>query len=291
MKKRAIRLAGLLLGILPIVLQAQITINIVHPDEVLKAEPIEKELFTVQYQTAFVSDTLRPDRKIQEVMMLKVGTKSSVYYSYSRFHVDSLIEADKASGASNEVIQEHLKQNMGTISYQIYKNYPAGKVTTLDAIASSRFRCEEKNEQPEWQLWPDTLTILSYPCRKATCRFKGREYEAWYTPEIPRSEGPWKLQGLPGLILKANDIRNQYTFECTGIQKNTDGQMIQIRASGYEPISRKNLNKIYERYNADPMGYIASTSPNVTVIMTGEDGKPMKAPKNVPYNPIELSDK
>ena len=44
--------------------------------------------------------------------------------------------------------------------------------------------------------------------------------EAWYTPEIPRSEGPWKLQGLPGLILKASDSRQHYTFVCTGIGRS-----------------------------------------------------------------------
>ena len=174
---------------------AQVNIRVYDINDVLKAKPIDQLLFTVQYQTAFVSDTLSPDKRTEETMMLKVGSQSSVYYSYARFRTDSLIEADKAAGASLEIISEHLKQSNGYVNDQIYKNYPKGKTTTLDQLAASRFRCEEPVERPEWTLYPDTTTVLSYTCRKATCHFRGREYEAWYTPEIPRSEGPWKLQG------------------------------------------------------------------------------------------------
>jgi hypothetical protein len=41
-------------------------------------------------------------------------------------------------------------------------------------------------------------------CKKATTNFRGRYWEAWYTEEIPIGQGPWKLCGLPGMILKAN---------------------------------------------------------------------------------------
>ena len=289
--KKVILCILFLVSLLPETGSAQLTIHVVDSDEMTKSEPIEKELFTVQYQTAFAPDSSKPDKKITETMMLKVGAKSSVYYSYARFRMDSVLEADIAAGASQEVILEHVKQNKGVVSYQIFKNYPTGKVTTLDVLASTRFRCEETNEAPEWQLLPDTATLLSYSCRKADCRFKGRDYEAWYTPDIPRSEGPWKLYGLPGLILKASDTRNHYTFECTGIEQSENEEMIRIRAAGYEPVSRKNLNKIYERYNADPIGYMAQTSPNVKITLRGEDGRSMKAPKNLPYNPIELAEK
>ena len=166
---------------------AQVTINIFNLNDVLRAKPIDETRFTVQYQTTSMPDTLQPDKKEEETLMLKVGNKCSVYYSYAKFLTDSVLEADKAAGASQEVINEHLQQYSSKTNAQVYKNYPAGKTTTLDALAASRFRCEEKEERPEWTLLPDTMTILSYPCRKATCHFKGRHYEAWYTPEIPKS--------------------------------------------------------------------------------------------------------
>ena len=162
---------------------AQVTINIFNLNDVLRAKPIDETRFTVQYQTTSMPDTLQPDKKEEETLMLKVGDKCSVYYSYAKFLTDSVLEADKAAGASQEVINEHLQQYSSKTNAQVYKNYPAGKTTTLDALAASRFRCEEKEERPEWTLLPDTMTIRSYPCRKATCHFKGC---LLYTSPSPR---------------------------------------------------------------------------------------------------------
>lgn len=283
--KQFLVLAGLLLGSLQT--GAQIRFNVYNLSDVMKSKAIDKVLFTVQYQTTSVSDSLKPEKKADEAMMLKVGPKSSVYYSYAYFHTDSLLEADKASGASQEVINEHLKQAGGGASLRVYKNYPEGKTTVLDAVGMSRFRCEEQTERPQWTLLPDTMTFLSYTCNKAVCHFRGRDYEAWYTPEIPRSEGPWKLQGLPGLILKATDSRGHFTFVCSGIEKAREGETIRFGGSDYEPVSRKDLRKIYERFAADPIGYIKETSPSVQITVKGEDGRPF-TPKNMPFNPMEL---
>jgi GLPGLI family protein len=265
------------------------TINVVTTDEILKSDSIDEVLFMAQYEMTSVPDTSRRDRTLTETMMLKAGSKSSVFYSYARYLTDSVVEADKASGAPIDLIMEHAKQYQSHISYKIYKNYPAGKVTTLEQLVMSRFRCEEKNDAPQWELLPDTMTILTYLCRKAVCRFKGRDYEAWFAPDIPRSEGPWKLYGLPGLILKAQDARKEYVFECTGLVQGKPGDAIMFGASGHEPVSRKSLNQMFERYAADPIGYISSSTPNMTVHIRNESGESIH-PKNMPYNPIELSE-
>ncbi|MDR2120592.1 MAG: GLPGLI family protein [Tannerella sp.] len=268
---------------------AQIVINIVNPDEALKSEPIDEVLFTAQYEMTSVADTAQRDRTEKEMMMLKAGARSSVFYSYAKYLTDSVIEADKASGASVDVIVEHINKYRSRINYKIYKNYPNGKTTTLEHLAINRFRCEENNDVPRWELFPDTATLLGYTCRKAVCRFKGRDYEAWFTEDIPRSEGPWKLQGLPGLILKAQDARREYVFECVALIQGKPGDSIAFGASGHEPISRKDLNRLFERYAADPAGYIASAAPNVKVQIRNKEGEAI-SPKNTPYNPIELSE-
>ena len=148
-------------------------------------------------------DTLQPDKKEEETLMLKVGDKCSVYYSYAKFLTDSVLEADKAAGASQEVINEHLQRYSSKTNAQVYKELSGGKDHDLGCPCRQSLSLRGKGGAPEWTLLPDTMTILSYPCRKATCHFKGRHYEAWYTPEIPKSEGPWKLCGLPGLIPKS----------------------------------------------------------------------------------------
>ena len=70
----------------------------------------------------------------------------------------------------------------------------------------------------EWILLNDYKKIRGFICQKATCYFRGRNYTVWYTNQIPISAGPWKLFGLPGLILNAKDEEGMVKFEVTNIQ-------------------------------------------------------------------------
>ncbi|MBQ3610561.1 MAG: GLPGLI family protein, partial [Bacteroidaceae bacterium] len=202
---------------------------------------------------------------------------------------DSVLTADYKAGASQETITQHAQAyGYSSVSYQIFKNHPMGKVTTIDRLATTNILCEEDNECPEWQLHSDTMTILSYPCQKATCRFRGRDYTAWYTMEVPVSDGPWKLYGLPGLILKAEDSRGHFSFTCTGLEQSRDAKPILIHTKGREKLSRKELDKMYERFYSDPIGFMEATSPNVKINITDGQGNPIKK-FSEPYNPIEIN--
>lgn len=267
---------------------AQVTMRIGNPNETLTADSIDNVQFIAQYKLLFIADPSSPDKVTDETVMLKVGSKSSLFYSYTKFVTDSIF-SEGMKRNNGQFSMDHGGRNPGKISYQILKNFPAGKVTTLDEIAINRFRCEETNDVPQWELLEETDTVLSYPCQKARCTFKGRDFEAWFTTEIPRSEGPWKLHGLPGLILKAEDSQKHYVFECIGIEQSKGNEPLLFTGGKYEPISRKNLNKIYERFAKDPIGYIQSTSPNVKMVVKNESGESIR-PKNQPYNPIELTD-
>lgn len=263
----------------------------VDTSSIFNQDSIDTQRIKVQYEMTYLQDTVSEDAKPgQETLMLEIGKEYSKCYSYNFYVRDSLLIADAQAGASKETMLQHAAAiGDSQISYQIFKHYPAGKVTTLDRLATTNFLCEEKEEMPEWTVLPDTATLLSYPCQKATCRFKGRNYTAWYTMEIPISEGPWKLYGLPGLIIKAEDDKKHYTFSCTGIEQCKTPKPILINLKGREKVSRPNLNKMYERMAKDPMSFIASTAPNVKVSVTDEHGNPMKS-FSIPYNPIELSE-
>lgn len=69
----------------------------------------------------------------------------------------------------------------------------------------------------EWELSDETKEVNQFPCQKATCSFRGRNFTAWFTSKIPISLGPWKFNGLPGLILEVYDDKNEYYFEAQAI--------------------------------------------------------------------------
>jgi len=64
----------------------------------------------------------------------------------------------------------------------------------------------------DWNITSTTKIIGKFTCIKAKAHFRGREYTAWYTMSIPLPYGPWKLQGLPGLILEAYDTHKEVYF-------------------------------------------------------------------------------
>ena len=70
-------------------------------------------------------------------------------------------------------------------------------------------------ENIDWEILPQKRLIGNIKCQLAKAMVRGRKYNAWFAPEIPLSLGPWKLQGLPGLILaaKAEDNQVEFRFE------------------------------------------------------------------------------
>lgn len=95
---------------------------------------------------------------------------------------------------------------------------------------------------PKWEMLSGDTTIVGYPCKKAKTTFRGRTWIVWYTMDIPYHDGPWKLYGLPGLVLKANDIKGDFIFNCIGIEKGKM-QPIILRKAKYVKCTPEELEK------------------------------------------------
>tara|TARA_R110001606_G_scaffold363567_1_gene517784 strand:+ start:178 stop:975 length:798 start_codon:yes stop_codon:yes gene_type:complete len=78
--------------------------------------------------------------------------------------------------------------------------------TNAFSLTSRVYYVKEKRPELNWQFEKKTKKIGNFNCNKATVEFRGRKYIAWYTQDIPLPYGPWKLQGLPGMILEAESV-------------------------------------------------------------------------------------
>jgi GLPGLI family protein len=76
----------------------------------------------------------------------------------------------------------------------------------------------EKIPEMKWILMKEIKMFNKIECNKAMTNFRGRTYTAWYEPSIPNSFGPWKLNGLPGLILEATDDSKNVVFKLNKIK-------------------------------------------------------------------------
>ena len=254
------------------------------PAKVRNYPNLDSVLLRIKYRMLYVKDVEAPERKTENTMLLQIGKKLSKYSDFHRYLSDSLhnVLAEKKtpiSEARSEVINYRVK----TLKLNIYKNYPKGKITTVDRIPFDTYTFEEEMESPDWALESDTLTVCGYTCKKATTTYFGRNYTAWYAPEIPVSDGPWKFFGLPGLILKVEDDREHYSFECIAIEKPTWGSTIYTKTSNPFSITKERFYKRLKEYYNNPAAMMEGTGLVLSPL-------PESARKTRPYNPIELSE-
>lgn len=254
------------------------------PAKVISRPVIDTSLVRIKYKMVYVKDVENPDKKTENTMMLQIGNELSKYFDYSRFISDSLynVLAEKKT-AKSEVSTQVINQSIGSLPLEIFKNYPKGKITTVDRVPFDTYTFEEEMESPDWTLERDTLTVCGYNCKKATTTYFGRNYTAWYAPEIPISEGPWKFFGLPGLILKVEDDREHYSFECISIEKPTWGSTIYTGTSKPFGITKERFYKLLNEFNDNPAAMVEGTGLILSPL-------PESARKARPYNPIELSE-
>ena len=97
------------------------------------------------------------------------------------------------------------------------------------AIKFDTLFVKDKARIISWELLDETKNINSFSCQKAIGNFRGRTYTVWFTNDIPVSLGPWKLNGLPGLILEATDSLNQFQFFAEKIELQMEVNTLDTR--------------------------------------------------------------
>ncbi len=99
-----------------------------------------------------------------------------------------------------------------------YKNFEKDSIITVYPIVTAYRYIAESIPRINWQLTEEYKEILGYNARKATANYRGRDYIAFFTDKLPVSDGPWKFNGLPGLILEIYDSENKVSYEAISIK-------------------------------------------------------------------------
>lgn len=156
----------------------------------------------------------------------------------------------------------------------IKKNYPnEGELTFKDEVGFVLFYYIESIPEFDWEMLDGDSTVCDYPCKKAQTTFRGRTWTVWYTEEIPYSDGPWKLCGLPGLILKATDAKGDYAFTAFKITHEAPDKEIKFSTSGYKKTTPEQFAKDKTECMKDLYQWRGVSPPKVYI-----DGKPMVRP-------------
>ena len=105
--------------------------------------------------------------------------------------------------------------------FKVIKHSNINKLNFKDNLFSKKGKYFADTLHPmKWELIDSSRKIDNLQCFKAKTYYKGRDYIAWYCPEIAISNGPWKLGGLPGLIIETYDSKEQIHFLLKSIKSD-----------------------------------------------------------------------
>lgn len=173
------------------------------------------------------------DTVVNQQMSLLFNKDISKYYNEISQWTDSLSATPEGAAKLKEIIMAHCVTTMPDGSVRVdYSQGPVKNIYTYifndknngELIHYGKWGTEERYyeepiEEMTWVISDSTSNILGYECIKAETDYHGRHWTAWFSPEIPVSFGPWKLRGLPGLVLSAHAGKG-FEFIANGIQSS-----------------------------------------------------------------------
>lgn len=253
----------------------------------------DTSLLSVRYRFSHIKDTTKPEVVYTENMQLFVAATISMYKSADKEMIDSINKA---------AMMQQFKEQEGTTSFKIdmsgsrtasstvyYKSETTKTLSVLQNLGQ-KYLIESELPSINWVVTSDTKTIQNYTCQKATTTFKGRHYVAWFCADLPYSSGPWKLGGLPGLILEAYDPNGTVKFLFDAITKVSQPIELPKRAVKISPTE---YNKLLDLREKDPEAFLkaalSSTNTVTNGVTTSIKIDNSTRIKPVINNPLELS--
>ena len=257
------------------------------------AQNQDKVLARVSYNFTHVRDTTQKNDPYTENMLLVIGKNASIYTSYDRILRELSLDKPSRTAPFKPVTR---------IDYYYFAK--ENEFYTREKIITE-YMAKEVAPKINWKITKDTASFSGVHCQKATTYFKGRNWIAWFAPDLPFQSGPWKLNGLPGLIIDAYDDKGDVKFQFSGIDNlNTQATTAEQKALAahfyYGPTikfpedakltTKADLDKLRETRDRDPLGFAKASAPNdgrIVVMGASTTG----VSHTVINNPIELPEK
>lgn len=218
-----------------------------------------------------------------ETFMLCVSKRGSVFKSMEKYMLDSSVGTKtfvQRDGSKITVSDYNPLLRKFTTS-EIFSNLKEKVYITTDDLMMKKYFIEDAVEQINWEIKADTSTIFGFKCQKAIGLCKGRVYKCWFSSSIPQQEGPWKLKGLPGLIMYASDEKNEITFSLTGLQSGNSIPVERgsfIIPQGYVKTSKIEFLQAYKAMKENPLAFIEAQT-NLKVQIQGRENSKLNIKK------------
>ena len=270
---------------------AQIKIESVGSPQPVKLT--QKEIYDSAKVTVFYDyGCLEPNsngpnvRKYSQVILL-IGEKYIVSMDWRIFQTDSINDDYYWNKRGSQVDLLNLFINderyRSAYRYPVVVNLENKEATLLNNTHTTYYKYKQKLPKIEWKLEKEEKKIKGVRCLKATCRFGGRDWTAWYAPEYAMPYGPYLFNGLPGLIMQVVDTKKNFAFKFKGIEQHEYRRCIYLHHNEKTIITtREKAREAVKNIYKNPIGAMVENG-NLP-----KDNILLNAKKSLPYNPIEL---
>lgn len=206
--------------------------------------------------------------------VLSFNKNSSIYVEEEK------LEKDQSNGImAQRMGMMKMILNQGS-NGKLYKNHVDNTYKNQVDIYGKLFLIQDSLKAIDWKITDDVKTIGKHTCFKATAILKNRGLPtnfrpgeqrsddskeemkigdemilvtAWFTLDIPVSQGPAMYYGLPGLILEVN--AGNTTILCSKIELNKKEEIINAPKNGkkinqkkYDELLKKKTNEVRENF-------------------------------------------
>ncbi|UFK96783.1 GLPGLI family protein [Kaistella faecalis] len=208
------------------------------------------------YQVTMKIDSTNRSEIKTENAYLDVTPEKSIFYGEKRLQRDSLFTRMRQTngGSFDRTQMQNLRSH---IDFTIEKDFKTGKNTYNSRIARDQYSYDEDRTM-EWKILAETAKIGDYKTQKAQTNFGGRTWFAWFTTDVPFQDGPYKFSGLPGLIVKVEDSKGDYSFDLKETKKI--GALTNLSQGGnIVKVKRKDYEKQEALFRKDPASFMQTS--------------------------------
>lgn len=243
----------------------------------------------VFYKVQFLPDSTKNGKYREGQTLLMVSNNYTWFGDYYKLKVDSVNDflAKSKKNAHNQKANDDIYMFIRKTAFDYVMLSDLKKSqTTMQLKALNKYQYTYPTLHLDWTMQAGDTLINNIPCKKATCRYAGRNFIAWYSESIPLPYGPYVFSGLPGLIMKLYDDKQNWIFTNNGISNATSPNIMYLyKDKKYKKTTREKALSAYRNEKENFMT-IAIESGVMKVTKKGTDFDKLIAPR--PSNMLEL---
>lgn len=181
-------------------------------------------------------------------MILDITPKEVKFYGKDLAIRDSLNKKFGTNFSYTDMTGQVVKRKINSFDNENFINIKNGYYTfkTTDKI--------------NWTIADEIKKVENYTLQKATAKFGGRSWTAWFCKDIPFNEGPFKLRGLPGLIFELSDAKKNFLYTLVKSRElpevsSTSDFLESSFGNKAIPINEKQKHKLIMEFYNDPFAF------------------------------------